>query len=70
MTATRQPERIGSARAIAAMHKAAHVVRDWHEEVVIGTEAVLRPVGLPRHNGAPAAPSATGNGDVQPDHVS
>jgi hypothetical protein len=70
MTATRQPERTGSARATAAMHKAAHMVRDLHEEVVIGTEAILRPVGLPRHNGAHAAASATGNGDAQPDHVS
>lgn len=70
MTATRQPERIGSARGIATMHKAARAMREIHEEFVIGTEAVVRQPGIPRHNGAAAAATATGNGDAQPDHVS
>jgi hypothetical protein len=70
MTATRQPARIGSARAIAAMHKATRAVRDLHEEFVIGTEAVVRQPGIPRHTGSPAAAGATAESVAQPDRVS
>jgi hypothetical protein len=42
MAATRQPERIGSSGAMAAMHRAAHAIRELHAEMVAGTEAVVR----------------------------
>jgi hypothetical protein len=42
MTATRQPARIGSSGAMAAMHRAAHAICELHAEMVAGTEAVVR----------------------------
>jgi hypothetical protein len=47
MTATRQPVRRGSAPAMSAMQRAARAVRELHDEVVTGTEAVVRGAGVP-----------------------
>jgi hypothetical protein len=47
MTATRQPARLGRGHAVAAMHRVTRAVRDLHEEVVTGTEAVVRSAGIP-----------------------
>ena len=47
MTATRQPVRLAEGRAMAALHRAVRAVRELHDEVVTGTEAVQRAAGIP-----------------------
>lgn len=55
MTATRQPRQHETGKAMAAMRRTTRAIRDLHSELVLGTEAILRPVGLPRPRPSAAA---------------
>lgn len=70
MTATRQPERIGQSGAMAAMHRVTRAIRELHEEMVTGTEAVVRSAAVigPGSHGATSARLATS--DARPDRTS
>jgi hypothetical protein len=45
---------------MAAMHRAVRAVRELHDEVVAGTEAVQRAAGMPWHPSAPPRPVEAG----------
>jgi hypothetical protein len=60
MTATRQPERLGRGHALAAMHRAARAMRELHDEVVTGTEAVVLAAGIPWQTREPREPARAG----------
>lgn len=64
MTATRQPVRLEKGHAMAAMHSAVRAVRELHDEVVNGTEAVQRAAGIPLPR-TPRRPAKPGTGAVR-----